>query len=95
MLLVGFFEPIDGQVVVISMEIVPRDGSSSSRIWYLTANVLPFCSLSVGVIRVLVTPISLESRRGAAHSLQNLESSGFAVLHLGQIVAIHPLRWWV
>jgi hypothetical protein len=38
----------------------------------------------------LVTETSPGGFSGEAHSLQNLESSGFSVLHLGHCVVIVP-----
>jgi hypothetical protein len=43
-----------------------------------------------GVFIVLVTDTSFGGLSGEAHSLQNFESSGFFVLHLGHCVAIVP-----
>jgi hypothetical protein len=37
---------------------------------YLLPTVLPFCRLSLGVIKVLVTEIPSEVFKGAAHLLQ-------------------------
>jgi len=51
----------------------------------------------LGVSRVSVgeTAISSEEGSGAAHSLQNLESEGLSVSHLGHLFAIaFPLLTW-
>jgi hypothetical protein len=57
---------------------------------YLSPTMLPFCSLTLGVISVFVMDIASADFKDVAHSLQNLESSGFAVLHFGHRVVIVP-----
>ena len=54
--------------------------------------VVPLVIPLVEVFIVLVTETSPGGFSGEAHSLQNLESSGFFVLHLGQFVAMRPIR---
>jgi len=45
---------------------------------YLLPTVLPFCSLSSGVISVFMTDIPSADFKDVAHSLQNLAVSGFS-----------------
>jgi hypothetical protein len=53
---------------------------------YLLPTVLPFCSLFSGVISVFVTDIPSADFKDVAHSLQNLESDVFSVLHSGHLI---------
>ena len=62
---------------------------SSSMISYLLAKLVPLVNSSVGVSRVSETGISLDEGSGVAHSLQNLESEGLSVSHLGHFVTHH------
>lgn len=52
--------------------------------------VVPLVIPLVEVFIVLVTETSPGGISREAHSLQDLESSGFSVLHLGQFVGIVP-----
>ena len=64
---------------------------------YLPAKVVPLVNSSLGVSRVFVgeAGISSENGNGVAHSLQNLESEGLSVRHLGHfIIIVFPLLTW-